>query len=194
MSAPLANGELKQHAPRSLAAVHLSWGFPNERQIAWLLDQKIEVDALADPYPIGATKVRFDGDTFDVDLDGVPALTFRAKDHGEVIDLVAWSPRNGAIASWRGVGFCVGDVDDVFNPGTYALGSALRIHADPIAWLKADRQGIVIVNSKLTYTVLAKAHRVLLPDEKTATQFSEWIKPPLPTVEIYIAKNCRKEI
>jgi hypothetical protein len=188
MTVRLDKQQLEQH--QSLASVQFQWGLANENQILWLLDQGIDADAITDPYPIGTARVSFQGNVFDVDpTDGVHALTFRCSDHDAIIDLIAWQPESGRIGSWCGVGFCIGAVDDIWNPGTYFGGTALRIHATPIEWLKANREGIVIVHPKLTHAYLANAPCVVLPDEVMAAQFSEAIKPPFPTVEIYIEKK-----
>jgi hypothetical protein len=113
-----------------LAAVHRAWGLPDDAMVQWLLRQGIDEAALLNPYPIGAAKVRFlAGNTFDLDPDGDRALTFRATDVDDVIDLIAWQPRTGQLASWRGVAFCLGDVDDTFNPATYFAGGMLAFTA-----------------------------------------------------------------
>jgi hypothetical protein len=109
----------------SLAAEHCSWGFPTDDELRWLLRQGVNENAL---WPISGATVRFDGSTFDLDQNGVRAVIFRCYDHGEVIDIAAWSARTGQLASWRGQAFCLGDVDDIFNPATYFAGGALYVH------------------------------------------------------------------
>jgi hypothetical protein len=136
---------------KALPPVHRSWGFPNDDELLWLLNQGASDKAL---WPISGATVRFDGAKFDLDPEGERALTFRAEDRGAVIDLIAWAPRNGALASWRGQAFCLGDVDDIFNPATYFAGDALRVHATPLDWLLADRAGIVIVRPDLAPAIL----------------------------------------
>jgi hypothetical protein len=109
-----------------LAATHRSWGEPDDAAVRWLLEQGLTATTLTEPYSVGAATVCFhDGaGTFDVDPDGARALTFRATDMDDVIDLIAWQPRTGQLASWRGAAFCLGDVDDVFNPATWFAGDA----------------------------------------------------------------------
>ena len=130
-----------------LKSLHRSWGFPTDDEILWLLDQGIDENAL---WPISGATVRFNGAIFDLDHEeGKRALLLRAEDRGEVIDLIAWQPRTGALASWRGQAFCLGDVDDILNPANYFAGDALRVHATPLDWLLAHRDGIVIVRPDL---------------------------------------------
>src|SRR6476469_3319102 len=110
-----------------LAMTHCSWGAPDDAAVGWLLRQGISAAAMAEPWPIGAAKVCFlDGGTFDIDAAGQRALTFRATDCGEPVDLIAWQPRTGHLASWRGAAFCLGDIDDAINPATYFAGGILR--------------------------------------------------------------------
>ena len=162
MSAPLGPEQLV-HLSRlqSLEAFHRGLGFPTDAQLRWLLDQGIDGDAMALPWPIRAAAVHFDGYSFDFDAQGERALIFRAEDRGEAIDLIAYQRRTGKLASWRGVAFCLGDQDQTFNPATWFMGGALRVHANPLTWLKSGRDGIVILRPELTYAMLRNAHRVL---------------------------------
>jgi hypothetical protein len=98
-----------QSKHHSLASIHRSWGFPTDNEILWLLDRAVSDQAL---WPISGATVRFESATFDLDHEGERALTFRAEDRGKVRDLIAWQPRTGALASWRGQAFCLGDADD----------------------------------------------------------------------------------
>lgn len=176
------------HSPysenKSLAAIHRSWEFPTDEELLWLLDQGLNDNAL---WPISGATVRFEGGTFDLDSDGERTLTFRAEDCGEVIDLIAWQPRTGQLASWRGQAFCLGDVDDVFNPATYFAGDALHVHKTPLQWLQAERNGIVILRPALAHVYLANRQRVVCSDAAHARQVERWLQPRKPTVEIFVA-------
>lgn len=167
----------------SLKSVHRSWGFPNDDELLWLLDQGVSNKAL---WPISGATVRFNVATFELDHDGERALVFRAEDRGEVIDLIAWQPRTGTLASWRGQAFCLGDMDDIFNPATYFAGDALRVHATPLDWLLADRDGIVIVQPDLAPACLANCQRIRCSSKAHARQVENWLKPRKPTVEILV--------
>jgi hypothetical protein len=169
---------------QSLSSIHRSWGFPTDDQLLWLLDQGVSEKAL---WPISGSTVRFDGATFDLtDEKGERTLTFRAEDRGEVIDLIAWQPRTGALASWRGQAFCLGDLDDIFNPATYFAGDALRVHATPVDWLLADREGIVIVRPDLAPAYLSDCQRIRCSNATYARQLKKWIQPRQHSVEILV--------
>ena len=180
------------HSPyaenKSLASVHRSWGFPNDDELRWLLHQGISDAAL---WPISGATVRFDRGTFDLDDAGELALTFRAEDCGEIVDLIAWQPRTNQLASWRGQAFCLGDVDDVFNPATYFAGDALRVHETPLQWLLADRDGIVILRHDWAHAYLGNCQRIVCPDARLAREVEVWVQSPRPTVEILVAVEER---
>ena len=141
---------------------------------------------MTSPWPIGASRVKFDGPTFTIDSEGERALTFRCANCGEVYDLAAWAPRTGKIGTMFGAAFCLGDLDDVYNPGTYAMGGALKVHRDPLAWLRADRAGIVIVRSELVSMYLRNLQRLVVADEAYKRQMRAWLQPPAPTVELLV--------
>jgi hypothetical protein len=168
----------------TLGAVHRSWGLPDDRLIRWLLDQGVNEYAMLEPWPLGGTRVRFDGYGFDVVLDGELAITFRVEDT-DVLDIAAWAPQSGRLASWRGVAFALGQ-DSIFNPASYFTGSALRVHRTPLDWLKADRDGIVMVKPELTYAYLRNAQRLSFRDDSLARQVRRWIEPPKPRVQLLI--------
>ncbi len=173
-----------------LGLYHRSWGFPTDDELRWLVHHGISDAAL---WPISGATVRFDARTFDLAGDGERALTFRAEDRGEVIDFVAWQPLTGKLASWRGVAFCLGDVDDVFNPATYFAGGALRVHETPLQWLQADREGIVIVRRDFAYAHLRFCQRIVCDDLAYAERIERWVRPPKSTVEILVADEAKKE-
>ena len=176
----------RQGELESLASLHRLWGFPEDELIRWLLHQGVADEAMTGPWCIGGGRVRFDGQCFEIAIDGVPSITFRAEDRGEVIDLIAWQPSTGKVASWFGVAFCLGDLDNIFNPGTYFAGGALRVHASPLEWLKADRGGIVIARPELTSTLLHNARRLSFADPTHARRVQYWLQPIRPRVELFI--------
>jgi hypothetical protein len=169
----------------SLTSVHRSCGFPSDDELRWLLHQGISDTAL---WPISGATVSFHlkHSTFDLDPAGERTLIFRAEDCDEVIDLIAWQPRTGQLASWRGQAFCLGDVDNAFNPATYFAGGALRVHESPLQWLLAEREGIVILRPDLGHAYL-KGRRVLCDDPYHAARIERWCQPPRANVEILIA-------
>jgi hypothetical protein len=95
--------------------------FPKDAELRWLLAQGITGEAMASPWPIRGSSVIFDGNVFSFSGD-----------------------------AWCGVGFCLGNAD-ILNPGTYSDDGSLHIHATPLEWLRADRDGICIVQWRDAY-------------------------------------------
>lgn len=72
----------------------------------------------------------------------VPALVIPALEDGDLVDLVAWHPRTGRIASLdRRAGLLAGPPPEPDAP--------LVVFADPLSWLAACRAGVVVVHENL---------------------------------------------
>lgn len=171
----------------SLSAQHRAWGFPTDQELLWLLDQGIPDETL---WPIAGATVAFNGSTFEPDPNGVRALIFRATDRGDVIDLVAWSPRSGKLASWRGQAFCLGDEDAIWNPATWFDSSAIKVHRSPLEWLRSNREGIVIVNSSRVYEKLRHCPRLAFADANHARQVRAWLTPPKVKTQFLVERRA----
>jgi hypothetical protein len=166
-----------------MSALHI----PTDIEIGWLLDQGVSPAAMLDPTPIQAANVVFlGGDTFNFDTGGVRAFVFKEFDSG---DLVAWRPgpkrTPDQLATWRGVAFALGE-DAIWNPASYFMGSALRVHADPFQWLRSERDGICIVQPTLAYAQLRHVKRLSFADTMHARWVQRWLQPPKPEGEILI--------
>lgn len=182
--------EQGQCAIDSLVRVQRSWGLPADELICCLLDRGVPEQVLTYPYCIGGGRVVFHRQSFEPDLDGKLVITFRAEDRGEVTDLVAWDLVTGLLASWRGQAFCLGDVDDVLNTGTYFAGGALWVHETPLNWLLAERRGIVIVRRDLCHAYLARAPRLAFSTVEFAVKVRRWIQPPQPTAKLFVRASA----
>jgi hypothetical protein len=159
---------------------------PNLAELRWLRGQGVSRSAILCPWPIGAANVKFDGDAFALDPNGERVLTFLVEDDGEVIDIAAWQPQTGQLASWLGVAFAF-DQETIFNPATYFAGGALRVHETPLQWLQAEREGIVIVRPDLAHAYLANCQRLAFSEVRFAQIVKAWLQPSKPTVEIFVA-------
>lgn len=163
-------------------------------ELEWLFAHGVAPDAMAEPWPIRSARVVFDGlHGFDFTRDGEPAIIFKAEDCGEEIDLIAWQPRTEKLASWHGNTFCLGDLDQIDNPATYFMDGALRIHADPLDWLRASREGIVVLRRDFAYAHLRFCPRIVCDDLSHAERVERWVRPPKSTVEILVADEAKKE-
>ena len=152
------------------------WDIPSEAEIRWLLHQGFSESALMTPTLIRAANVEFlNGRTFDFDVGGERAFVLVVADNEFVVDFVAWEPKRGALATWRGAAFALGQ-EAIFNPASYFDGKALRVHRTPLEWLKAERDGIVIVQPQLTYAYLRDAP-LSFADRAFAETVTRWREP-----------------
>lgn len=173
--------------PFQVLAQANSLSIPNEQTIRWLMGQGVSEDAMLRPWVIKSALVRFLGPrVFEFEPTGQPALIFRAEDRGECFDLLAWQARSGRLGSWRGAAFALGDVDDCFNPGTFAMGDGLRVHETPLEWLLAERDGVVIVRPALEHAHFRNCPRLLVANVPLARRIRQSLNPPKPRVSILI--------
>lgn len=167
--------------------VHRSLPIPSDGIVGWLLEHGVGAGAMMEPWLLKEARVKFIGpDTFDFDDSGEPALIFRAEDREEATDLIAWSARTNKLATWRCATFCLGDLDQVFNPATYFMGGALRVHGTPLDWLRAERDGIVLVRPDLAFAYLRNCPHLVVGEAVFGRQLDKWIQPPRPTCKILV--------
>jgi hypothetical protein len=172
--------------------IALGWQVPAPSlvELRWLRSQGVSRAAILCPWSIGATNVTFNGNTFELDAKGERVLTFLVEDCGEVIDIAAWRPCTRKLATWLGSGFAIGQ-EAIFNPATYFVGDALHVHETPLQWLKADREGIVILRPDLAPAYLSNCQRIRCSEAAYARLVEQWLQPPKPTVEIFVAVGER---
>jgi hypothetical protein len=145
---------------------------PSPVELCWLRSQGVSRVAIVSPWPVGATNVTFHGRTCELDAGGERVLTFLVEDCGELIDIAAWQLAIGQAA--------------IFNPATYFAGNALLIHETALQWLRANREGIVIVRPDMSHAYLANCQRFACSDAAHARQIVRWLHPPKPTVAILV--------
>jgi hypothetical protein len=173
----------------SLAELFNALPLPSGKSLRWLLDQGVAFDTL---YKVKSGWVIFDDrGSFDLDpaMTGDPVMIMQATDADAadaVIDLVAWSARDHKVATWRRVAFALGDVSQCFNPASRFCGDALRIHASPLDWLKADGDGLMILQPRFVHTYLRFVPRVVCPDETVAALVYKHLQPPRCTTRIFV--------
>jgi hypothetical protein len=156
--------------------------YPTEAEIGWLFDQGVSDTAMLESAPIRAANVEFypSSRNFDFVKEGERALIF-TEDH----DLIAWQPKRNVLASWCAVAFALNE-NAIWNPASYFMGTALRVHCTPLDWLRAEREGICIAQPRLTYAFLRHARTLAIADPIYAQQVKRWLRPPKSEVKIFI--------
>ncbi len=113
------------------------------------------------------------------DGSAVSAFIFLGFDEfGEPADLVAW--RAPLIASWQGRIALLGQ-EAIYQP---RLGSPLIVHSGPLSWLKASRDGVVMVNPRAAEGFLYGAAPLACHSHREARDLRRQLTIPPPQIEV----------
>lgn len=161
------------HLAATLAAHHL-FAFAEPDPEAWqaLKAQGVNLDLVTNlAGPIVRTPVTFlpDG-RFKLDSFGeiAFALAVHAEDAETLIDLVAWSAREPeTFATLFGTGIL--GLDGLMNPASY-VGHPCCLYSTPLAWLKADCAGAVVLDYRVARRALLDAPGPLRTDSLELAQ------------------------
>ncbi|HLH49880.1 MAG TPA: hypothetical protein VKV96_11100 [Roseiarcus sp.] len=99
---------------------------------------------------------------------------------GEISDLVAWTPATGQIASWLGNAALLG-AECALRP---RLGEGLPVHRTPLAWLQAERNGIVIVDQVEAADLLYASAPLIVTERDHAAHLRRSLARPAPRILI----------
>lgn len=88
------------------------------------------------------------------DDERVAAYTLLARDEdGAAVDVIAWHPRTGRMASWLGRTGLLG----LDYPCPATREDPLVVYPDPLVWLADGRRGVVVVDERLARPALLEA-------------------------------------
>jgi hypothetical protein len=107
------------------------------------------------------------------------AFIFLARDElGDPCDLVAWEPASARVAGWSGRASLLG-LEDLWAP-RIAYDGALAIYETPLEWLKANRQGVVIVAPERAAPALREAEHLCAPSARYGLYLRSFlaVRPP----------------
>lgn len=90
------------------------------------------------------------------------AMTFVARDEsGEIVDIVAFNPRDGGRGSWLGRVAMLGEEE----LGAPRLDGVVLVHFKIIEWLRASRRGVLVVDADRAGARLLDESRLLAAKE-----------------------------
>jgi hypothetical protein len=130
-----------------------------------------------------------------VPVDFLPAMTALHVVRGHIVfhepvddDLVVWEPETGAVTTFYRRAFALGASDNL----TASAGALhhLRIHADPLGWLRERGRGLVIVDWRQCFDRLRNVPRVAV-DEAVLRRYREAMRPALPEVSVVLLGERR---
>ncbi len=143
-----------------------------EDQMGWLLRSGVSVETIGDAMPlrVACGVVARDG-RFDDRVDGQNFIVFPEQE-----DVVFWQPRSGELASWNGRAFALNE-GAVTNPETYSFDCNLNVWPDPLMWLRAKRDGCVVLDWARAWSRLQDVPRVAV-HESLLLSYRRHMKPP----------------
>lgn len=94
---------------------------------------------------------------------------------GHQADMVFWHLPTGRVATLMGRAFALNE-DHIDNAATYAFESNLNVYRDVLDWLRADCDGIVVINWAQAFDRLRHAPRIAV-DERLLPTYRKWMRP-----------------
>jgi hypothetical protein len=102
---------------------------------------------------------------------------------GDLVDLAAWNPDDGALALWRGAASMLG-AENILAPRIES--EALLAFADVTAWLRAGRVGVVVLDPQRARWRLA-GETLVVDDPVFGRRLRDSLALPEP--KIFVASN-----
>ena len=135
----------------------------SQNQIDWLLSQGVP------PLAIGSAE----NAPLKRSNQGIVILI---EDEAGPTDCATWSLRDGgAITLLTGAGFALGEYQ-IHNPGIYSFDGCLQLHDDPLSWLRANRDGIVVIDWSRAFDRLRDCPRISVCPSMRET-YRQFMKP-----------------
>ncbi|MBB3931208.1 hypothetical protein GGR25_002258 [Kaistia hirudinis] len=119
---------------------------PTMRQLSFLLDAGVPLDAIVAPWCLRVARVAFpERWRYAPSPMGDPSFVFAVIASDGIIDLAAWHPRTGRIGTRLGIGGLLGE-GQIGRDGLGTTGLPLPVLRTPADWLMAHRKGLVVVD------------------------------------------------
>lgn len=132
-----------------------------QKQLDWFRRHGVPVTSLFTSIDTGnptavmiAHGVKAADGRFDDDPSGPAWFVFEERE-----DVVFWNPIDGELATHSARAFALNE-ESVSNPGTYSFDNRLDLYPDPLSWLRAKRDGCVILDWSRAWSRLQDVPRV----------------------------------
>ena len=125
----------------------------------------------------------------DVGGERVDALIFLPRnDLGNPCDLTAWTSTRLKLASWFGAAALLG-ADDILAP-RLTIEGALQVHRTPLGWLRAGRDGVVIIDPRRATVELRDFGPLADEDQAHGLELQQLLRRMEP--KIYVPEPIRR--
>jgi hypothetical protein len=151
----------------------------NEVKQIGVSEQALAGDAAKGTFKVTCSRVVWGAKFFDFNPHGDPAAIFICRDEdGGVQDMAAWSPKDGRLAVWQGVVSMLGE-ENVLKP---RLGEPLTVFSSPREWLKADREGVVLIDALAALPKLYAASPIYVASKGARSELLALWRPKIPRI------------
>ena len=134
---------------------------PSQDELDALVLARVSVMTLIRPEPMQIARGYKAHDGL---FEPYPSDRWHAFPVSDVDDIVFWQKETGKIATWTGRAFALGE-EIICEATTYSFGHALNIFSDPLDWLRARRDGIVVLDWNLAFDRLRDAPRIAVTED-----------------------------
>lgn len=171
-----------------IIARHAACAVLSQLQIRWLQEQGVPRAALYDPDVLARADVVFGPRhfAFSDEMPGEPTMSaiiiFAYDEEGVPADLVAWAPRSRQFATWMGRVAVIGDA----GAPRLASHGALVVYADPLAWLRAGREGVCVVDAVLAHHYLQDLGPYAVENADTGVFLEQVLARPRPNILVLL--------
>jgi len=141
--------------------------------------------------PIGGARICTDGDLWQPDEAGRPAILQPVITYGVLIDVVAWR-LDAPSRWWRRTGYAAALGDDAIDGAAIHFDGEedpLTLHCSPVAWLAAGGSGACLLDWTVAAITLAGVHRFLTDDPSLARQIDRALRQPAADFEIRLTRE-----
>jgi hypothetical protein len=173
--------------PSYVAGVFTSLPQLTRNEVEGLDRMGVPMSALMGPPPLKAGYVVFGEHSFEFEqhcplgVEVSRALIFLILDRqGQAWDMVAWCSNTGRLASWLCRAWAIGE-DTIYQPRLADHG-ALPVWRDPLRYMQANREGIVIVRPHAAALYLEDAGPPLAEDTLHGLELEELLTLPCPRI------------
>lgn len=155
-----------------------------------LLTLGVRPEDLLQPHPLRVGYIAWvDNETFaferhlviDIPVERV-LLILITDPEGDAVDIAAWQPASGRLGTWCHRAWALGE-STIYAPRLSEQG-ALPVWRSPVGWLRARREGVVLIQPRLAAAFLCDAGPLLAEDVEHGCELKEKLTRPAPRILI----------
>jgi hypothetical protein len=106
-----------------------------------------------------------------------------------IVDLIAFDPETGLLATWLGRAFAINEAS-IWEPNLD--GDPLPVWRDPVGWLKAKREGIVLLKPQQAYSYLDHLPGVIAEDVQHGEELEKLLWTPRRKVPVFLRDEIER--